>query len=131
MPVRLWRSKPEPYVRALPMTKTPSRTPSRLKPAGYTHIKRNAYSLDAGFDPRQVDDFDELRCTCDANGVPGGYALTSSGTGCDPAKCIAAMSMVECSKYICLLPAPPHGLNAGTASVAITAGIEDFSGGST
>ena len=113
------------------MKKTPSRTPNRLKPAGYQNIKRNAYGVDSGFDSRQVDDFDELRCTCDANGVPGGYALTSSGTGCDPAQCIAAISMVECSKYLCLLPAPAHGSNAGTASVAITAGIEDSSGGST
>ena len=62
----------------------------------FTTIKRNFYE-----DPKKQEldiDDDYSNCTCDANGVPGGHALVSSGTGCDPSHCMHAIQMIECTK---------------------------------
>ena len=52
--------------------------------------------------PGKIDkeELETLRCTCDANGKPGGFALCNSGGGCDPDFCASALAKIECIKGV-------------------------------
>eukprot|EP00658_Telonema_sp_P-2_P049860 TRINITY_DN37950_c0_g2_i1.p1 TRINITY_DN37950_c0_g2~~TRINITY_DN37950_c0_g2_i1.p1 ORF type:complete len:432 (-),score=46.97 TRINITY_DN37950_c0_g2_i1:392-1687(-) len=69
-------------------------------PADYQFMARNLYDPAQGAPkpgPLSKEEKEELRCTCDCMGIPGGLALATEGsTGCDPNKCTAALCFVEC-----------------------------------